>query len=281
LAKKSLAFGHSAIYQTRPRPSGYAVLGARLTEFSSHLKNFPKNRAQPTIVAPGWLIFSPDTGILEANHTKEDHHMTYGKRIRQARENLRLTQEQLAEQLDVSRQAVSKWEADLSRPTREKLDRLSEILDIPSEAWAEIDAELAAANRPPDTSRPWKIAAAALAAVCAVLAVCLAAALWPKEVSVPEDPPPDQEDVQIVTWKSTVPRLRRTPPSPKIPLKCSPTPCPFLSAGTLTSATSPLGSMTRRWCPFWMMRPNCRKTNWQASCSETPQTTDRGMHGAI
>ena len=43
--------------------------------------------------------------------------MTYGTRIKQAREDLRLTQEQLAEQLDVSRQAVSKWEAVLSRPT--------------------------------------------------------------------------------------------------------------------------------------------------------------------
>ena len=37
--------------------------------------------------------------------------MTYGTRIKQAREDLRLTQEQLAEQLDISRQAVSKWEA--------------------------------------------------------------------------------------------------------------------------------------------------------------------------
>ena len=70
--------------------------------------------------------------------------MTYGTRIKQAREDLRLTQEQLAEQLDVSRQAVSKWEADLSRPTREKLDRLSDILDIPPETWAQIDAELEA-----------------------------------------------------------------------------------------------------------------------------------------
>ena len=37
--------------------------------------------------------------------------MTYGTIIKQAREDERLTQEQLAEQLDVSRQAVSKWEA--------------------------------------------------------------------------------------------------------------------------------------------------------------------------
>lgn len=115
--------------------------------------------------------------------------MTYGSRIKQSRESLRLTQEQLAEQLDVSRQAVSKWEADLSRPTREKLDRLSEILDIPPETWAEIDAELEAANKPPDTSRPWKIATAALAAACLILAVCLVVSLWPKtNVDVPRPP---------------------------------------------------------------------------------------------
>ena len=118
--------------------------------------------------------------------------MTYGTRIKQAREEMFLTQEQLAEELDISRQAVSKWEADLSRPTRDKLERLSEILNIPPETWAEIDAELAAANALPDSARPWKIATAVLAAVCAVLAVCLAAALWPKtNVDVPR-PAEDQ-----------------------------------------------------------------------------------------
>ena len=112
--------------------------------------------------------------------------MTYGTRIKQAREEMYLTQEQLAEQLDISRQAVSKWEADLSRPTREKLDRLSEILNIPPETWAEIDAEIEAANALPDTSRPWKIATAVLAVVCVILAVCLTASLLPKKESVPE-----------------------------------------------------------------------------------------------
>lgn len=117
--------------------------------------------------------------------------MTYGTIIKQAREDERLTQEQLAEQLDVSRQAVSKWEADLSRPTREKLDRLSEILDIPAETWAAIDAEEEAARRPPDTSRPWKLATAALAAVCLILAVCLAVSLRARPAPAPEDPPPE------------------------------------------------------------------------------------------
>ena len=125
--------------------------------------------------------------------------MTYGTCIKQAREDLRLTQEQLAEQLDISRQAVSKWEADLSRPTREKLDKLSEILDIPPETWAQIDAKMEAANKPPDTSRPWKIATAALAAVCLVLAVCLAVSLRPK-------PEPAKYTTDFETFWDTYPR---------------------------------------------------------------------------
>lgn len=127
--------------------------------------------------------------------------MTYGTRIKQAREARRMTQEQLAEALDISRQAVSKWEADLSRPAREKLDRLSDLLDIPPEAWAEIDAGLEAANQPPDTSRPWKIAAAALSAVCLLLAAALAVSLFvlPRSYEVENDTPPLTEDRLSVT----------------------------------------------------------------------------------
>ena len=91
--------------------------------------------------------------------------MTYGEQIRRGREAKGLTQEQLAESLDVSRQAVSKWEMDLSRPARGKLVRLSEVLEVPEETWVAIDAEQAAKERPKDSARPWKIAVAVLAAV--------------------------------------------------------------------------------------------------------------------
>ena len=104
--------------------------------------------------------------------------MTYGERIKQGREERGLTQEQLAESLEVSRQAVSKWEMDLSRPARGKLARLSEVLEIPEGEWAAMDAEAAAAERPGDTARPWKIAAAVLAVICLVLGGALAAGWW-------------------------------------------------------------------------------------------------------
>lgn len=73
--------------------------------------------------------------------------MSYGTRIKTAREAARLTQEDLAEQLDVSRQAVSKWEADKSRPAAGKLELLSQVLDIPIEDWAAIDEQEAEAAR--------------------------------------------------------------------------------------------------------------------------------------
>ena len=51
--------------------------------------------------------------------------MTYGERIRQEREAKGLTQEELAEALGVSRQAVSKWETDIASPDMENLLALS------------------------------------------------------------------------------------------------------------------------------------------------------------
>ncbi len=50
--------------------------------------------------------------------------------IRQAREGLGLTQEDLAEKLEVSRQAVSKWELGVSVPSPENLALLEEVLGV-------------------------------------------------------------------------------------------------------------------------------------------------------
>ena len=50
--------------------------------------------------------------------------------IRQARENLGLTQEDLAEKLEVSRQAVSKWELGASVPSPENLALLEAVLGV-------------------------------------------------------------------------------------------------------------------------------------------------------
>lgn len=56
--------------------------------------------------------------------------MTLGKRIAQLRMQRGISQIELAEQLAVSRQAISKWETDGSVPELEKLIQLSEIFDV-------------------------------------------------------------------------------------------------------------------------------------------------------
>lgn len=61
-----------------------------------------------------------------------------GRKIKAAREGAGLTQEDLAERMEVSRQAVSKWEADLSRPSSENLLRLCRLLGL---NWEELAGE--------------------------------------------------------------------------------------------------------------------------------------------
>lgn len=56
--------------------------------------------------------------------------LSFGKRIQYYRKQNHLTQEQLAEKLMVSRQAVSKWESDVNEPDIKTLVTLSEIFNI-------------------------------------------------------------------------------------------------------------------------------------------------------
>lgn len=55
--------------------------------------------------------------------------MSIGERITELRKMQNLSQGQLAEAMEVSRQAVSKWENDLSAPDSMKMIRLAELLD--------------------------------------------------------------------------------------------------------------------------------------------------------
>ena len=56
--------------------------------------------------------------------------MTTGEKIRACRQNAGLSQEKVAELVGVSRQAVTKWEADQSAPNTENLFRLAEIFGV-------------------------------------------------------------------------------------------------------------------------------------------------------
>ena len=56
--------------------------------------------------------------------------MTLGEKLKSARKSAGLTQDQLAERLLVSRQAITKWEADKGMPDIENLKQLSKLLNI-------------------------------------------------------------------------------------------------------------------------------------------------------
>ena len=56
--------------------------------------------------------------------------MDLGKKIMTMRNEKNLSQEQLAEKLNVTRQTISNWENGSKIPSAETLDRLSEILNV-------------------------------------------------------------------------------------------------------------------------------------------------------
>ena len=56
--------------------------------------------------------------------------MTLGEQIKQAREKKNYSQEELASKLDVSRQAISKWENDTSVPQGINREILNQVLDL-------------------------------------------------------------------------------------------------------------------------------------------------------
>jgi transcriptional regulator with XRE-family HTH domain len=97
---------------------------------------------------------------------------TTGQIIRERREALKLTQEDLAERLGVSRQAVSKWESDLSAPTSANLQELCRILDVSFEGIGEPEPEPVPKKRNPVGSwLGWGVAVV-LAVLLLVQAIC-------------------------------------------------------------------------------------------------------------
>lgn len=62
--------------------------------------------------------------------------MTLGNRISTLRKDKKLSQEFVAEALNVSRQAVSKWENDQSSPDTENLISLAGLLEVDVEFLA-------------------------------------------------------------------------------------------------------------------------------------------------
>ena len=56
--------------------------------------------------------------------------MSLGQFISKRRKHMKLTQEELAGRVGVSKSAIAKWETDGGLPDRDNLKRLSEILNV-------------------------------------------------------------------------------------------------------------------------------------------------------
>ena len=65
----------------------------------------------------------------EYKYGEGDQSMNFGEKLSKLRKEKNYTQEQLAELLGVSRQAVSKWEADAAYPQTETLIEIGKLFD--------------------------------------------------------------------------------------------------------------------------------------------------------
>ena len=66
----------------------------------------------------------------ENKNEQEQTRKTLGETLKLYREKSNMTQEFVAEKLEVSRQAVSKWETDLSEPSTSNLIALAKLYDV-------------------------------------------------------------------------------------------------------------------------------------------------------
>lgn len=102
--------------------------------------------------------------------------MTLGQQIARLRKERNMTQDDLAEAMFVSRQAISKWETGTANPDTENLIRLAEVFQIDVNALICNETENSTPEKPGAHSRAviavlsfFLVAAVALAAVFACL----------------------------------------------------------------------------------------------------------------
>lgn len=100
-----------------------------------------------------------------------DRQTTLGQRIQEGRKAAGLSQEALGERLSVSRQAVSKWEADAAIPELENLIAMSRIFGVPIGRLLGLEPEHAEEDEAPENSGLTEKELAAVEAIAAKYAV--------------------------------------------------------------------------------------------------------------
>lgn len=142
--------------------------------------------------------------------------MLFHEILSQERKARGLSQEELAARIQVSRQAVSKWETGDAMPDLNRLLALADALDISLDTLCGRDAHGAETGTPAPPETPSRVSGGnrrrwpAVCALCALLAVCLlAGGLWwnwsqrnvvPSETATAESSLPDTFTVSGVTF---------------------------------------------------------------------------------
>lgn len=107
-----------------------------------------KGRVQPLVAkisrGLGGLL---DGEMVSFFSAKEETGMSLGENINRLRTGKNMSQGDLAEALEVSRQSISKWETDGAVPELDKLVRLSELFGVSLD-------ELVMGKKPPEEARP-------------------------------------------------------------------------------------------------------------------------------
>ena len=79
--------------------------------------------------------------------------MTFGEKLQKLRQSAGMSQDALAERLNVSRQAVSRWERDETMPETEKVIALADLFGVTTDYLLRQKAEEETA-REPERERP-------------------------------------------------------------------------------------------------------------------------------
>lgn len=117
--------------------------------------------------------------------------MSIAKRMKRIRTERGLSQERLAEQLNVSRQTVSKWENGLAVPSGDNLNQLGKALGVPVDFLLNGERALSAPAKEPPVPQPGRRRLPALLAALLLAGGILIGALLFREWS--QRPIPESE----------------------------------------------------------------------------------------
>lgn len=107
--------------------------------------------------------------------------MSFGDNLQTLRKERNLSQERLADDLNVSRQCISKWELESAYPETEKLILLSEYFNVSIDTLVKGTVEMHTAEPNPEPAHKSKPSSAMYRNIRFVVAICLLllSPFWP------------------------------------------------------------------------------------------------------